>query len=68
MWEHQGQLCLNPSMVLYQIVSVVDACHIYVYGQTWDIKAILWMDDNVMTMTIKSLATRSIKRKSLDMT
>ena len=55
-------------MVLYLTVNRVDLCHGYVYGAlTWDIKDILWMDDHVLIMSHKFLATKSSKYHILGM-
>ena len=56
-------------MVLCQIFNQVDSCHGCVRGPlTGDIKDILWMDDHVLIITYKSLATGSPKCHKLDMT
>ena len=67
--EFTKLIWMNPWTVLCQIVNQVDSCHGCVRGPlTWDTKAILWMDDRVLTMTYRSLATGSLKSHRLDMT
>ena len=62
-------ICMNPLMVLCQIVNQVYLCHGCVRGPlTRDTKNILWMDDRVLTMTYKSLAMGSPKLHRLDTT
>ena len=45
-------ICMNPWIVLCQIVNHIDSCQGYVRGHlTWDTKDILWIDDCVLTIT-----------------
>ena len=67
--EFNELIRMNPWMVLYLTVNQVDSCHDCVCDPlTWDTKDILWMDDRVLIMTYKSLATRYLKRHILDTT
>ena len=67
--EFTELICMNPWVLLYLIVNQVGSCYSCICGSlSWDTKDILWMDDHVLIMTYKSLATGSLKRYILDMT
>ena len=57
---------INPGMILYLTINQVDSCQNCVYDLlTWDTKYTFWMDDRVLIMTYKSLATISLKCHTL---
>ena len=67
--EFNELILMNPWMVLYLIVNQVNSCHGCVCNPlTWDTKDILWIDDLVLIMNYKSLATGYLKHHILDMT